>query len=690
MFKRRLSTFVFLCTLMLLAAGPAGAAAGTGSSGAIAGSAGAATTAAVSTGAVTGTAHAGAVAPDSWTIYVYMCGSNLESESGSATDDLTEIFAAPLPPNVKVLIETGGTKTWHNSSMAPDKLQRFIHTGAAAAIQQVDEQPDANMSDGAVLKDFLAYGKEHFPAAHNMFIFWDHGGGSVVGAISDERFPGSSMSLNEMKAAFAAVYPDPGPRKPFDLIGFDTCLMATIDTARNFEPFAAYLAASEETEPSNGWNYTPWLTALAQNPKIPAGQLGRLICQSYLAGCEEAGTNAQATLSLIDLSKLDPLFKAYSAWGQEALSKAAANPGEFLTAYSRSALNSENYGGNRPSTGYTNMVDLGHLASQTAGLLPEQSQNVLSALDACVAYRVNGPYRSNSNGLSCYYLYGLELENLKGYFGVASASEPFKYLYSYMAAGSSMEDTVKEYLSRQEQKPAPTLPTLKTDPLENAPVTILDNGSAQLNLGAANAARLSSVRFMLVNVDKKDDLAIVLGFDNNIKSDWDKGVFTDNFNGEWGHLDHHPVYMDIVEENEDYTVYAVPIKLEGENYNLMVAYNYKRQAYDIIGARKGIDNYSTAAKGLRLLKAGDVITTVICAARLSTPNDLKAVDTDTWTLGEHPVFADETLTDPKENESFAFIFEMDDLQNNSAFSDVVFFTLHNGQMTLTDTLPEKN
>ena len=39
---------------------------------------------------------------DDWAIYWYLCGSDLESNYGSATEDLSELMEAELPENVKV------------------------------------------------------------------------------------------------------------------------------------------------------------------------------------------------------------------------------------------------------------------------------------------------------------------------------------------------------------------------------------------------------------------------------------------------------------------------------------------------------------------------------------------------------------------------------------------------------------
>ncbi|MBQ1490817.1 MAG: hypothetical protein IIZ39_02555, partial [Blautia sp.] len=55
----------------------------------------------------------------------------------------------------------------------------------------------------------------------------------------------------------------------YDFIGFDTCLMATVENARMLADYADYMIASEETEPGIGWYYTNWLTALSRNTSIP-------------------------------------------------------------------------------------------------------------------------------------------------------------------------------------------------------------------------------------------------------------------------------------------------------------------------------------------------------------------------------------------------------------------------------------
>ena len=363
-----------------------------------------------------------ATGDESWAVYWYLCGSDLESGGGFATGDLAELMEVSLPENVTVVVETGGSSEWHNELVDASKLQRWVYD--SEDFKLVDEQPSANMGDAQTLADFLSFASTNYPADKTAVVFWNHGGGSVSGAAFDELYGLDSLTLDEMYEAFSSVWMPDAENPPLELIGFDTCLMATVDVAYTFCDLAHYLVASEETEPANGWYYTRWVGALADDPSMDGAELGRAICDAYYEGCELVGTQDNTTLSLTDLSKVGALLGAYETFGAEALSAACENPG-FFSQFGRAAAQSENYGGNTKEQGYTNMVDLGHMARQCSGML-SSAQDVLDALDECVLYRVNGPYRSESTGLSCYYSYNGDVDDFWGDNSVG-AGAAFKY-----------------------------------------------------------------------------------------------------------------------------------------------------------------------------------------------------------------------------------------------------------------------
>ena len=62
-----------------------------------------------------------------WAIYWYHCGSDLESKWGCASEDIKEMLSVDLSDKVQVVVQTGGAKTWHNTQVDADKLQRYLY-----------------------------------------------------------------------------------------------------------------------------------------------------------------------------------------------------------------------------------------------------------------------------------------------------------------------------------------------------------------------------------------------------------------------------------------------------------------------------------------------------------------------------------------------------------------------------------
>lgn len=612
----------------------------------------------------------------SWAVYWYLCGSDLESEGGFATDDLLELLEVRLPENVTVVIETGGAAEWWNDMVDASVLQRYVYN--SRGLRLVDEQPSASMGDRETLADFLRFASENYPADKTAVVFWNHGGGSVAGASFDELYDYDSLTLDEMYAAFAEVWEptlEPG-KQPLELVGFDTCLLATVDVAYTFCDLSRYLVASEETEPANGWYYSHWLGALARNPSMDGAILGRVICDSYFRGCMDAGTADDATLSLTDLSRLGGLLDAYESFGAEALAAACDDPA-FFTRFARVAAQSENYGGNTREQGYTNLVDLGHMARQSDTELLPSAQKVLDALEDCVLYQVKGPYRREATGLSCYYSYNGDVDDLAGYTGIG-AGEAFKHFYQLALTGQLSADgeayLADLYISTEGLQPIQGLPDTDWD---GAPLTRNEDGYIVLELGPQANELLVSVYFSLYYMDADSDVLLLLGTDDDIIADWENGVFRDNFRGVWGSIDGNMVYLELSYQGDDYNIYAVPILLNGESCYLQVVYDFTEKEWSILGARQGIDDSGMAGKGLRLLEEGDELTTVWYASSLYGEDDFEAYEIDTFTVTADTAFYEIDLPDGE----YVMVFEMRDAVDNCAYSEAALFTCEDGDIT---------
>ena len=101
---------------------------------------------------------------DQATVFVYMNGSDLESEDGEATEDLCEMLAANISSQVNVLVETIGTKSWSKRlGIASDHTQRYkAEAGNLVLVDDSLGQLDCTSPD--TLADFISWGAENYPA----------------------------------------------------------------------------------------------------------------------------------------------------------------------------------------------------------------------------------------------------------------------------------------------------------------------------------------------------------------------------------------------------------------------------------------------------------------------------------------------------------------------------------------------
>ena len=234
---------------------------------------------------------------DTVTIMVYMCGTDLESKSGMASSDLSEMAAASFGDNINLIIYTGGCSGWKTSGISNSKNQIYqIKNGKLLCLEK--DMGSGAMTDPSTLSSFIKYCSSNFPANRNDLIFWDHGGGSISGYGYDEThkssgsmgLPGISKALNDGGITF-------------DFVGFDACLMATAETALMMNNYADYMIASEETEPGIGWYYTDWLTKLGKNTSEATVDTGKNIVDGFVEMCAKKCRGQQTTLAVIDLAE---------------------------------------------------------------------------------------------------------------------------------------------------------------------------------------------------------------------------------------------------------------------------------------------------------------------------------------------------------------------------------------------------
>ncbi|SCW58957.1 hypothetical protein SAMN02910456_02019 [Ruminococcaceae bacterium YRB3002] len=352
----------------------------------------------------------------SWTIFVYICGSDLESGNGAATSDLQEMCSATASDQVRFVVQTGGASEWQNSYASNEQIGRFIVENNE--VVELGTQPDASMGDAATLASFLQWGVKEYPGEKMGIVFWNHGGGSISGVCFDETHDADSLGIREIDSALYSVFESMTDR--FEFIGFDACLMGTAETANILASYARYMVGSQETEPGSGWDYEAIGNFLADDPSSNGADLGKCICDSFYEACANAGEGDDVTLSVIDLDKMDSVVKAFNSFAKSMYEESENTT--VLTSMIRGIEGADNFGGNNRSEGYTNMVDLGGLI-EACGSYADGS-DAISALNSAVVYNRTGTRHQGCSGLSLYYPLSVEGSTELGVFENVSIS-PF-------------------------------------------------------------------------------------------------------------------------------------------------------------------------------------------------------------------------------------------------------------------------
>jgi len=569
-----------------------------------------------------------------WTIFVYLCGSDLESQYGMATEDMMEMINSGAGGNIRFVVETGGAYSWDNRVVSSRYNQRFLIENGEA--EEVDSVSRSGMGESATLANFLSWGVENYPAEHMGVVLWNHGGGSITGVCFDELAYDDSLSLREIDAALLSVFGEMTDK--FEFIGFDACLMGTIETANILASYADYMYGSEEMEPGSGWDYESIGSYLMDHPTATGAELGKVVCDSFMASCQAVDDDDLTTLSVIDLSKVDPLIQAFNTFASSMYT--ASEDQSVLTAMVRGIEQADNFGGNNRAEGYTNMVDLGGIvaacASYTSG-----ADTVMDALEDAVVYQVLGRTHQGATGLAIYYPLSVEGSEELTIFSKVCVSPYYlsfvdrqsygsvnygntddysddywydendfwswlsDYFYDEDTGSYEVEDSTDSYwedMDDYEQTGESPLITFENEPQFDR------DGYYWFSLteeGWNNAADVYGYVYQ-ISADGED--YIELGETYDVYVDWEENYFCDMFDGYWLSLpDGQNLATYISDVTDEYVVYSSPILLNDEEVYLRMRQDFSDGSVTVEGIWNGISDNGSSGRTTWQIQNGDVI-----------------------------------------------------------------------------------
>ena len=357
-----------------------------------------------------------------WTVLVFLnAKNNLEPFAFPNFEQMASIGSTP---EVNVIVELGRPKTHFDARFgAWSKSLRFLVGPGTQPIenQALADLGDRDMGDAKTLTDFVAWGRAKYPAKRTMLVIWNHGQGfrapldergarrgpaveaKTAGGhryVSNDDDTGNKLYNRAIQDALTALTALLAGHR-LDIIAFDACLMAMVETAYALRGVARVMVGSQELEPGNGWDYASWLKPLVdKRGDVEPAELGRLLVDGMRA---TYGDDDATTLSATDLDRVAAVGAALSAFADVAMPALQMHVGAFRAA--RDAC--DHYAPNHN----IHSIDCGRYFDQiAASRLPDaivaRARDVRIAHDTAViaSYAsVRRQGRFGSHGLGLYY-----------------------------------------------------------------------------------------------------------------------------------------------------------------------------------------------------------------------------------------------------------------------------------------------
>ena len=568
----------------------------------------------------------GAAAEADLTLLVYMCGANLQ-EAGC--EDIYEMGLAETGDEVNIVILAGGASEWAYEEIAGNT--RNLITVRDGEFESITDWGWASMGSGESLLEFLEYGLSEYPADRTAVILWNHGAGSEAGICFDDTTEDQDgLSLIEIND----VLYDLNERLNgfhIDLFGCDACMMATYEMAAMLSYYDIdYFVASEELEPGLGWNYTPWLNAVRENPEMTTEALCGRIIDSYMEAGTEAAPDDYLTMSAIDLREMEGLQSAMEGLGTVLMDEMEqGNAADIRRGRSRM------YTFGSYADGSWDMVDLGAMldayarfdsngaaearkAMQRAVRINRQSDNLnpCCGLSVLIPQDTKNEFETYIDGLDLSFYMPNWMGFVKAYAGqLAGGSHSFGQTTPQTINDTGFFSQISALIgqSANEMNWNEATETYEDASQSANAVAAVENDYAfSATIAPDDLQYLDNVEGMLMMDISDEEISgyVDLGLMQNNVVDWNSGEVYSLFDGTWPIFGDQlvPLYDQI--SNEYGRRSLLPVKLNGEYTYLVVEFKAGEAEGRVLGANAGYDANGLPVRNTTPLQAGDSIIPV--------------------------------------------------------------------------------
>ncbi|RKZ29616.1 hypothetical protein DRQ36_08085 [bacterium] len=234
-----------------------------------------------------------------WTVMVYIGADN--NLTDYINGDVDEMESAGSTADVNILCQIDGLESgWYNGyddylGNNWETVRRYRITSGSSSNNSIDggfiaDLGELNSEDPDVLRDFIIWGADNYPANRYMLIIWNHGGGwarpgpgtppfkAIVWDDTNGSGGGIGFSNGEYAGALYEACDHIG--HSLSIVGFDACIVGLLEAEYESMGYADYHVHSEASIPGDGWDYE-FLQDLVADPYASEEEIVNWIVDEY-------------------------------------------------------------------------------------------------------------------------------------------------------------------------------------------------------------------------------------------------------------------------------------------------------------------------------------------------------------------------------------------------------------------------
>ena len=203
------------------------------------------------------------------------------------------------PQVYRAVLRPAGNSHQHNPAPRLRFWRQLLHDLEGEAVQFEEHPKHLDAASGAVLHDFIKFGRRKCPADRCAVFFYGHAFGPM-GLFYDAKTPSGTPKTLRLTKLASALRSDSGP---VDLVMFRDCFVDTLEMVYQLHGAARFMIASQGGVPiANSW---PWPTMLsALMPSASSSDIARAVA-TQLGGFFDIkanrGPNEAVPISMTDI-----------------------------------------------------------------------------------------------------------------------------------------------------------------------------------------------------------------------------------------------------------------------------------------------------------------------------------------------------------------------------------------------------